>query len=69
MTVAELIAQLQQFDEDAKVHFAYNAGDYWRTTVAPEASSVEEGYVKHSNYHNKPVLDENEDGLAVVVIA
>lgn len=61
MTVAELIAELQQYDGDTPVHLSYNYGDHWRTTVAPMVKQVEELPVKHSEYHSMPkVLDEED---------
>ena len=61
MKVAELIAELQHLDPEAEVHFSYNYGDYWRTTVAPEVSEVFEGYVKDSSYHQMPKLMADEE--------
>jgi hypothetical protein len=61
MTVEELISELQQMDPEAEVHFAYNYGDHWHTQVAPIAENVDEGYVKHSSYHNMcKVVDEDD---------
>jgi hypothetical protein len=54
MTVEELIAELKQCDPNAKVHFAYNYGDHWRTEVAPTVDVVEMGQVKYSDYHRMP---------------
>lgn len=73
MKVKELIEQLQNMNPNADVHFAYNYGDYWKTTVAPQIDKVEEGYVRHSDYHNMDaVLDmdryELEDDQELVVI-
>jgi hypothetical protein len=51
MTVKELIRQLQSMPEDMSVHMAYQYGDYWRTTVAPEIDSVRSAEVVHSGYH------------------
>jgi hypothetical protein len=67
LTVQELIQQLSYQDPHAIVHFAYNYGDYWHTTVAPEVCAVEEGFVKESAYHGMPRLRDlddvyNEDG-------
>jgi len=56
MKVADLIAELQEFDPEQEVHFAYPAGDYWRTTVAPKVASVEPGWVKRSEYHRMPAV-------------
>jgi hypothetical protein len=61
MTVKKLIEELQQYDEGTEVHFAYNYGDHWHTRVAPAVDSVEELYVKHSEYHSMPVLVDEED--------
>jgi hypothetical protein len=61
MTVKELIEQLQQYEPETEVHIAYNSGDYWRTIVAPVVTNVDELPIKHSDYHNKPVLLNDED--------
>lgn len=74
MKVSELIEELQLHDKDAEVHFAYNYGDYWRTTVAPRASGVELKRVVYSQYHSMPKLVDEDDtrfdaGEEVVVIS
>ncbi len=62
MNVAELIEELKMFPEDAEVHFAYNYGDHWRTTVAPKVTSVQEGTVEYSDYQRMPkVVEEDYD--------
>ncbi len=68
MTVAELIARLQNEDPEAPVHFAYPSGDYWRTTLAPEVRKVEELTVKLSAYHDKPALEDEDDEAEIVVV-
>jgi hypothetical protein len=75
MLVKELIYQLSYMDPDAVVHFSYNYNDYWRTQVAPKVSSIETGYVIHSEYHNLPKLieldlddDEDTEEKEVVII-
>jgi hypothetical protein len=64
MKVSELIAELECYDEDAEVHFAYCAGDYWRTTLAPKVSRVFTGTVTSTDYHSTDKLlddDEHDD--------
>ena len=51
MKVSELIEMLQDMNQDADVHFAYNYGDHWRTEVAPKVGRVDEGAVVYSEYH------------------
>lgn len=73
MTVEELIAKLGRFPGDAEVHFAYNYGDHWSTTVAPQVTSVFEGAVAHSSYHDMDKLvdfddDESDSDARVVVV-
>ena len=70
MTVSELIQQLQACDPNMKVHFSYNCGDYWRTTVAPTVDRVEEAAVKFSDYHrmHKLVDDRDEEVTESVVV-
>ena len=63
MKVKDLIEQLQDLNQEAEVHFAYNYGDYWRTTVAPVASDVSEGVVKYSEYHSMDKLVGDEDDV------
>jgi len=47
---------------DLPVHFGYDYGDHWHTTVAPTVTEFEESRVKHSDYHNMPkVLDEDDE--------
>lgn len=65
MTVAELIEELESMDPDAKVMFAYQSGDHWRTVVCEPVESVDEEEVKWSEYHRKYELvgeDEADDG-------
>jgi hypothetical protein len=62
MNVKELMEALSGMDPEATVHFAYNYGDHWRTTVAPEVGDVREGYVAHSSCHDMPKeVRANED--------
>lgn len=72
MTVQELIEALQGEDPEAEVHFQYNYGDYWRTTVAPKVVQVEAGHVKWSGYHKLPAVvddSENEEADEVVLLS
>lgn len=54
ITVAELIAQLQELDPQASVVIAYPSGDYWRTTLARAVRSdqVNDGLVEWRSYHD-----------------
>jgi len=53
ITVAELIAQLQELDPQASVVIAYPSGDYWRTVLARavRGDQVHDGLVEWSGYH------------------
>jgi hypothetical protein len=64
MKVSQLIAQLQGMDPDAEVHYSYNYGDHWRTTVAPTVEQIDEACIKYSDYHrmHKVVDDYEEQG-------
>lgn len=66
MLVRDLIELLEGYDADMEVHFAYNYGDHWRTTVAPRVDNVSEGVVEFSDYHRMDKLVEedydDEDG-------
>ena len=76
MKVADLIAELQGMDPELEVHFAYNYGDHWRTTVAPSVSRVDVGLVQYSDYHRMPKVvepdwDDEEaeaEGKSVVIL-
>lgn len=59
MKVKELIAELEKFDGEAEVYYAYNYGDYWHTRVAGDVSEVEMGEVMHSAYHDMMKVVEN----------
>ena len=60
MKVSELIEMLQDMNQDADVHFAYNYGDHWRTEVAPKLSRVDEGAVVYSEYHRMDKMLEDD---------
>lgn len=66
MKVQDLIDELKSFDPEMEVHFAYNYGDHWRTTVAPRVGNITEGTVEFSDYHRMDKLLEedydDEDG-------
>jgi hypothetical protein len=61
MTVQELIEKLEEYDPDANVHFTYNYGDHSRTMVAPMVRNVDEHLVVRSEYHNMPVIIDEDD--------
>lgn len=67
MTLDETIEALQRLrqtvDGGTEVHFAYNYGDHWRTTVTPKVELIEEATVTHSGYHgmDKLVITEELD--------
>jgi hypothetical protein len=61
MKVAELIELLGYHSPDAEVHFSYGYGDHWRTEVAPAVSSVADGVVEYSDYHQMDKLVDDED--------
>ena len=61
MKVSELIELLGCHSPDAEVHFSYGYGDHWRTEVAPAVSSVADGVVEYSDYHQMDKLVEDED--------
>ena len=60
MQVKELIEMLQDMNQDADVHFAYNYGDHWRTEVAPKVGRVDEGAVVYSEYHRMDKMLEDD---------
>jgi hypothetical protein len=61
MKVAELIELLGYHSPDAEVHFSYGYGDHWRTEVAPAVSSVANGVVEYSDYHQMDKMVDDED--------
>ena len=61
MQVKELIEMLQDMDQDAEVHYAYNYGDHWRTEVAPSVGRVDTGAVVYSEYHRMDKTVDNSD--------
>jgi hypothetical protein len=61
MKVSELITELQCFDEDAEVHMAYGAGDYWKSTLAPKVRTVFNGTVQYATYHQSDKLVDSDD--------
>ena len=60
MKVSELIEMLQDMNQDADVHFAYNYGDHWRTEVAPKVGRVDKGAVVYSEYHRMDKMLEDD---------
>lgn len=63
MTVGQLVKELLRLDQKLRVHTQYNYGDHSRTQVAPEIDRVEEGVVKHSDYHDMPMRVDREDAM------
>lgn len=61
MLVNELIECLQSMPQDAKVHFAYTANDYWRTPIAPEIDNAEIEIVQYSRQHSTTTIVENNE--------
>lgn len=72
LTVSDLIAELKNMDQDAKVVFAYDYGDHIHSTVCPAVHTVDEGSVKWSEYHRMPkLMDEDaeaNDKTKVVIL-
>jgi len=73
MKVRELIEVLENYSDDMDVHFAYNFGDYWKTTVAATIGFAAEGYVRDSNYHSMPKVlsadDVTDDDTEVLLLS
>ena len=64
MTVAELIAELQQYDPAMVVRIAQPSHDHMRTTLCQKIVKVEEARSVFSPYHDEHrLLDEEEAGL------
>lgn len=61
MTVAKLRQALEDYNDDDKVVFAYNYGDYQRTTVCAAVHNIGDGDIKYSEYHRMGKLIECTD--------
>lgn len=63
MTVNELRTALDELiaqgNGEVEIMFAYNYGDYWRSTVAQPLTIIAEAQVKHSDYHSMDKVVEN----------
>ncbi len=73
VTVRELREELENFDDDTPVVFAYNYGDIGRTTVCQEVKTLDEASIEWSEYHRMfKLADDNQENptsdLNVVVI-
>ena len=71
MTVGQLIEQLQQYDQDLEVRFAYNYGDRCQTLVAEPVTTIDQGTVRYSEYHRMDAvteLDEDEEYIPVIIL-
>ena len=70
MKVKQLIELLSSFEDDMEVKVAYNYGDHWHTTVAPDVCNVEITAVEYSDYHqidkviDQEIVDAKEYDLA-----
>lgn len=56
LTKKELVALLEDFNDDSPVYFVYPAGDYWRTLLCGSIKNVNEhdgDSIEYSGYHNK----------------
>lgn len=71
MTVGQLIEELQRFDEDSEIRFAYNYGDHWNTQVAKPIRSIDSGTVSYSEYHrmDKVIEVDDEDYVEVIILS
>lgn len=61
MTVAELREELERFDDETEVMFAYDYGDHPHTIVADSIAEVDNGTVVWSSYHRTYKVAEDED--------
>ena len=72
ITVKELKDMLDDFDDNMKVVFTYNYGDYSRTEVASQVTEVEDGFIEWSEYHRMGKVPEDqykeEDNEMVLII-
>ena len=56
MTVAELIIELQSFDQDAEVKTIANSHDHWQNMTADDVIEVAQAEVVYSDYHRTDKL-------------
>lgn len=70
MKVGELIAELETYNPEMEVEFAYGSGDYWGSTIARPVESLREGCVCYSEYHraDKVVDDDCDEGEKTVLL-
>jgi len=61
MKVKDLIAELENFDEESEVMFSYNYGDRRRSDVAEEIHSISEEYIEWSENLRMHRIKEDED--------
>lgn len=61
MTVAELIARLQEVDQDAEVHFAYDYGDHAHAQAAPAVRKITYENVLHVDYYRTTIVVDEDD--------
>lgn len=61
MTVAELIEELRDFDDDMDVMIGYDYGDRQHTMVFERVRNISEERVVRSGYFNKYVIESTED--------
>jgi hypothetical protein len=61
MTKAEFIEYLEGYDDNQELYVVHTAGDYWKSQLASPIESMEEGYIKHSDYHRQAVVDNEDD--------
>lgn len=66
MTVRELLEELHGLDGigfgGIEVGFAYPSGDHWRTVLVGEVRKTTHALVKHSSYHERLALIDEDDG-------
>lgn len=62
MNVAELKELLDGFSDDTIVRFSYDNGDYWHHIMAVEITCGDLLPVKHNDYVNNFIVDDNDDG-------
>ena len=61
MKVSDLIALLQQQDQDLEVHQTQPSHDYWNNMLAPATIAVEVGRIDYSEYHSEWKVELRDD--------
>lgn len=57
MTAGELILELEEFDPQMEVRFAYPSNNYWSTVIAEDIRMLDIERVNFSSYDNNYIIE------------